>query len=396
MVFHIAIKDLKILAKDKKALILLLLMPALIMLILGTALGSAFSGENAVNKFKVGVVDKDKGSEAAIFIDVLKKYYGNLFEVAEESENEAIKRLQSNKSSAVIIIPEGYTTSILRGKNTKVEVKTNTDDQIKGQIVTGSVEGYMNNLSVSIKGYSAFLNMFKVPEGKESDKSPESIVMGLMQSLSGEVVKFVEETKEKTKPVSALQYYSAAMLVMFLLFSAVTGISMMIEERDNKTLGRIMGAGASKFQLILGKCIGLMLIGCVQMLILIIFTHFVYKVDWGGPIYGVIIVSMCAVFASSGFGMFVAAVGKTMKAANGMGSTAIQIFTILGGGMVPVYVLPPFLRTVSNVTPNWQAMDGYYKLMQGAGFNEVIPNCMVLFLMGTVFLSIGITKFRTV
>ncbi|HEY9059010.1 MAG TPA: ABC transporter permease [Pseudobacteroides sp.] len=396
MVFHIAIKDLKVLAKDRKALLMLLLMPALIMLILGTALSSAFGGDAAVSKFTVGVVDKDKGSESAIFIDVLKKYYTDLFEVVEDSEDEAVKKLQSNKSSAVIVIPEGYTRSILSGKNTEVEIKTKNDDQIKGQIVSGSVEGYMNNLSVSIKGYSAFLDMFKVPSGEEGDKSPEFIVTGLMQSLSGDVVKFVEATKEKTRPISAIQYYSVAMLVMFLLFSAVTGISMMIEERDNNTLGRIIGAGVSKSRLMIGKCMGLMLIGCIQMLILIIFTRFAYGVNWGGPVYGIAVVSFCAVFASSGFGMFVAAVGKTMKAANGMGTMAVQVFTILGGGMVPIYVLPSFLRTLSNVTPNWQAMDGYYKLMQGVPFSEVIPNCLVLLLMGAVFLTIGITKFRTV
>jgi flagellar basal body-associated protein FliL len=48
MIFHIAFKDLIVLFKDKKALMVLLLMPALIMLILGTALAGAFTSETAV------------------------------------------------------------------------------------------------------------------------------------------------------------------------------------------------------------------------------------------------------------------------------------------------------------------------------------------------------------
>ncbi|MDP4180813.1 MAG: ABC transporter permease [Bacillota bacterium] len=393
MIFHIAIKDLKILSKDRKALMLLLLMPALIMLILGTALSSYFKDAKRIEKFPVTIVDYDKQKEAATFISVLKNYYKDTFELTENNEKDASDKLKTNKAFAVIIIPQNFTQNILKGKNVKVEVRSNTEESIRSQIVEGTVEGYMNTLSVGIKGYAAFLDVFKLSDNKEFMKNEDAIVMGLMQNLSGDLVQYSETTK---KSVSSLQYYAAAMMVMFLLFSSMTGVSMMIEERDNKTLGRIIGAGASKLQLIAGKCLGLVIVGCIQMLILIIFTRIAYGVDWGEPIYGIVIISFCSIFASAGFGMFVAALAKSLKAANGMGSTLIQVFTVLSGGMIPIYLLPSFLKTLSNITPNWQAMDGYYKLMQGVGISQIIPNCIILIAMGLIFLSVGIKKFRIV
>jgi ABC-2 type transport system permease protein len=171
---------------------------------------------------------------------------------------------------------------------------------------------------------------------------------------------------------------------------------MMLEEKENRTLGRIIGSGVSRFQLICGKCIGLAVVGCLQSLILVIFTMLVYRVNWGGPLYALILLSLCVVYVSSGFGMFIAAIGKTIKAANNLGEILIMVFTALGGGMMPFYLFPQVMKIISNVTPNRHAMDAYYKLMQGAGFNEIIPNCIILLIMGTVFLSVGISKFKTV
>ena len=61
MFLHIAFKDLKTIFRDKKALALLILMPLLIILILGSALSKTFTEESSIKKFKVCVVNNDNG-----------------------------------------------------------------------------------------------------------------------------------------------------------------------------------------------------------------------------------------------------------------------------------------------------------------------------------------------
>jgi ABC-2 type transport system permease protein len=401
MIFHIAFKDLIVLFKDKKALMVLLLMPALIMLILGTALAGAFTSETAVGKFPLAVVNKDDGQMSLYLINmVFKGEMSKQFDTFIVDENEANEMLKNKTVPSVVIIPKDFSKNIDNLKDVKIEVKSNVDDKLKSGIVESVVQGFSKQLSLVYKSADALKDISQKyntsPSGGTSVMSQTTMVNELQQKLGSELVRFQEQEQEKARSVSAMQYYSAAMLVMFLLFSAMQAISFMVEERENKTLSRIMGTRATRVKLIAGKCLGLLMIGSVQALILIVFTGLVYGVDWGGQVFGVALVTICTVFACSGLGMFIAAVAKTLKAANGMGSTMIQIMTAVGGGMVPIYVMPDFIKTLANVTPNWQAMDGYYKLMQGLGMNSILPNCSVLVIMGVLFLSIGILKFRTV
>lgn len=402
MIFNIALKDLKVLYRDKKAIIILLLMPALIMLILGTALGSMFTTNTSIDKFSIAVVDKDKGIMSQNFIDTfLGGEMSKTFKTHVVDEDKADEMLKKKKVPSVIIIPENFSESFNDLKNVKIVIKSDVDDKIKTNIVEGVVGGYTRTVSLNLEIASAVTDMFKrygnLLPSPSVGVSQTTMVMGELQKrINAEVVKFIEEDREKEKSVSALQYYSAAMLVMFLMFSAMTAISNMVEERENRTLLRLMGTRATKLKLVTGKSLGLLMIGLIQALILIVFTGLVYKVDWGEQYLGTALITICTVFACSGLGMFVAAISKTLNAANGMGNTMVQVFTALGGGMVPIYVLPEFLRKLSNITPNWQAMDGYYKIMQGMGLDAVIPNCLVLSLMGAAFIGIGILKFRTV
>ena len=74
MIFHIAFKDLAIVFKDRRALTTMLLMPILIILILGSALGNMFTKDAAIKKFSIAVVNKDDKFLSRIFVDdVLKK-----------------------------------------------------------------------------------------------------------------------------------------------------------------------------------------------------------------------------------------------------------------------------------------------------------------------------------
>ncbi|RCX16294.1 ABC-2 type transport system permease protein [Anaerobacterium chartisolvens] len=398
MVLHIALKDLKIIAKDIKALISLLLMPVFIMLILGTALGAIFEEDNGISKFPISVVDKDKGFDSQLFVGIIRDYYGSIFELEEDTEEAAMKKLRSNKVAAIILIHENYTVNLSNNREVKVDVLSNNEEALKGTFTFGTANGYMNILSISRKGYHAFMETATASGNKDFIERGlnGNIMMKIATRLSEELIEFKESTQKETKPISSLQYYSVAMLVMYILFSSVTGVTLMLQEKENRTLGRIIGAGVSKFELILGKCIGLATIGALQSIILVIFTTVFYRVDWGGPLYALIILSLCLVFFSSGFGMFIAAIGKNVKAANNLGEVLIMIFTALGGGMMPFYLFPDFMKTISSITPNRHAMDAYYKLMQGTDFYAIAPNCIILFAAGLLFLIIGISKFETV
>ena len=191
-----------------------------------------------------------------------------------------------------------------------------------------------------------------------------------------------------------MQYYGVAMLAMFLLFGANTATRLMVDERENKTLGRILCAKPSKLILIAGKFIGLMIICFVQATILISFTGLFYGISWGSSFVGIFVVTLSACFAAAGFGMFISAIAKSQQAVEGLGQIFIQGFTLIGGGMIPIYIISPAIKNISRLTINWWVLHGYHDLMLGHGIITVLPYCLILLIMGVFYLSIGAVRFR--
>lgn len=402
MILHIALKDLKIVFKDKKALAIILVMPAVIMLILGSALGPMFEGTTAIKRFAVVVVNKDEGMLSQIYIqDMLRGYTSDMLNTfVEPNEDVANKMLKDKKVSSVVIIPERFTDKFLEGNAVSIEVKSQVDQKLKGDIVKSITEGFTQQLYISRAAASSAVDALKelnIPIEKpvESMSDLQAVMNDMQQKMGEESIEFTKDEQQKNQTVSGMQYYSAAMLVMFILFGATMGTKLMVEERETRTMSRLTCTSVSKTALITGKFLGLLFITFTQAVILIVFTRFVYGVDWGRSIPGILIITVCAAFSGSGLGMMIGAIAKTSKASEGIAQMFIQVFTVVGGGMVPLYVMPDIVKTLAKGTLNWWAVNGYYDLMLGKDMVSVLPYCLVLVLMGMVYLSIGSLRFKT-
>ncbi|MFZ5986298.1 MAG: ABC transporter permease [Bacillota bacterium] len=401
MIFHIALKDLKIIFKDKKALAIMLVMPAVIMLILGSALGPIFEGNNAIKRFPIAVVNKDTGIMSQIYINqVLRDGAKEIFNTYVVHEEKAQQMLKDKIVPSVIIIPEDYTKKLLDNSPVTIEVKSNVDQKQKGDIVKGVTERFNQQMFLHLTAASAAVDVLRennipIKKAVSSMTDIQAVMVDLQQELGEGLIEFYEVDQEENRTVSGMQYYSVAMLVMFILFGAAMGTKLMVEEREIRTLTRVISTRAGKARVITGKFLGLLLISFTQALILIVFTRFVYGVNWGSSIAGILLITVCSAFSGSGLGMMIAAISRSSKAADGIAQIFIQVFTVLGGGMIPIYVLPGFVRTLSKGTINWWAVNGYYDLMLGKDTVSILPGCLVLILMGVFYLSIGTLRFRT-
>lgn len=400
MIFHIALKDLLITFKDRKALITMLLMPVLIIIILGTALGNLFNNDVAIKKFSIAVVDKDKGLLSQAFIDnVLKKGAGDMLDTAVEEEEAARSLLSDKKVVSVITIPQDFTADIENARPVKISIESLPDNKIRTNIVESITEGFAQNISTSYASAFAVLEGMEgkglsLPAPPQGYSRTDMILRDLQEKINGEVFRFKEQEQEKSKSVSALQYYSAGMLLMFILFGANMGTMLLIEERETMTLGRIMAAGVGKAVLVAGKFLGLLFICLLQSAILILFTALAYGVYWGGSPYNIALVTFCSVFAGAAMGMFIAAVSKTQKSAQSFSQLFIQLSTIVGGGMIPIYVMPKLMQHFSKVTVNFWGTKGFLDLMLGVDMTAVLGYCAILIAMGIVYLTAGIAKFK--
>jgi len=395
----VALKDVKITVRDREALLILLAMPFIIIAILGLALGETFSGSPRLSKYDVAVVDKDKGEIAKLFIDKTLKSddLSKLLKVTKKTEDEARKLVSMGDLAAGIIIPKGFSEKIKRGEGGKLEVIGDPGQKIRAAIVEGITRSFARRVSAVTIGVKTPLNILVESKAISPLELPATTGLLTKEARSAVTKPFIrvqEETKAAERGLSAIQYYSAGMAVMFILFSAMFGAVSLIDERHNMTLARLLTTPSRNSSILGGKLVGVFFIGILQFSALVLATRLMFGVQWGNSLPGLVVLVVSTVLASTGMSIFIAAAAKTTKAAAAMSQVLIQGMAALGGSMVPLQAFPDWLKNISQFTINYWAMNGFTQLMNGKSFEVIILPSIILLSFCVIFLSLGIWRFR--
>jgi ABC-2 type transport system permease protein len=392
----IAWKDFTIRVKDRKGFVTLLLTPLLLTAILGFALNSVMGGEGGFPETKVGVFVSDDDDLAEAFVsDVLPTI---VFVKIKESKSEEELRelLTEGKVDVGILFPKEWSSGVNQGILKSVTLLEKPDQRTKTAVIESMLKSYseqvqihavttltvMNDLSASVTAPTSEINM----------KQVASEIQLELQSISGGELK---EASIGEKNVGSMQYYAAAMAVMFLMFNMTLGAKSFLQERTTETLKRLSMTPTGKASILLGKFLGTLFFSFIQFIVFFGATSTFFKVDWGSNLYQVITVGFCYSFAVSGLSMTIAAFVKEEKTTDVISSIGIQILAILGGSMLPIYLFPEGMKTVASVTPNKWALTSFLDIMSGTTWSELFPAISILLLLGFITLALGTWKLKT-
>ncbi len=434
---NIILKDLKIILSDKKALAIMILMPVILTTILSFALKGSFAdSDNAViERVNIAVVKRydekqdQTNFEAALNSSFLssgmdEKDINDLLESSDEitdeiffddfldsekvsefisyrieEQDQALKLLNSNEISAVVILPEKFIYDMkinfltpLRNK-INIEVLTHPDKSISGQIVKSLMDAYANAMSTVIIGKNVVIETAMANgAGSDSLSGMYELMEGMSSTMKSIGVNIDDVVLDGRKSVSSADYYAAGMMTMFILFAAGHGGRMLLEEKDNQTYQRMVVAGANKFEILAGKAITIFIIAIIQTVIMIVYSHFALKVQWGDRI-AVAMISISAAVAVAGLGSFVGALtyrAGNYKMANIFESAIVQGMALLGGSFFPLDVMPEFMQRLGFLSLNGVALKAYLKLISGGNVKEILGYVSALTVMGAVFVILAV------
>ncbi len=394
----IAVKDTKVLIRDWKALAILIAMPFILISLLGMALGGLWSGESGISKFDVGVVNIDQGELASVFIkDVLKsKDMAKMLNVSEVSESEARKSVESGDLAAAVVIPKGFTDKIMSGKNAGMEVLGDPGQEVRAGIIRSIANAYASRLSSVMIGAEVPVG-FLMKTGAVPPDQAESVVHQLVEEAKAASenpqITVAKGSLAKQRELTAIEYYSAGMSVMFLMFGSMYGAFSLLDERRQFTLMRLMSTPTSRLTILGGKLAGIFLIGVLQFSVLVLVTRLVYGVKWGS-VPEVAVLTAATVLATTGLAVFISSIGKTRGAVAGISELIIQPMAVLGGSMIPLIAFPPWLQAVSRFTINYWAISGFRDLMLGKGIESIVQPVLVLIVIAAVFMALGVWRFK--
>ena len=187
----------------------------------------------------------------------------------------------------------------------------------------------------------------------------------------------------------SVTYYIGATAILFLLFSAMQGAAISIDERRSGISDRLMVGPKGAFGMLAGKFVFLTFIGFVQSAIICGVAAALFKVPVHAHLLPVIVACLGASVLATGIALLMAALCKTQAQMNTVSTFAVLLLSAIGGSMIPRFMMPTWLQQVGVMTPNFWSIEAFYGVLaRGQTMFELLPVWGVLF--GGGFICLGL------
>ena len=356
----IAARDFRARLRDRSALLVAFVAPLVLATILSTALGGtrSFSATFAV-------ADLDGGGVAASFVQqglgspVLQSVV-RVLPVADEAALRAA--VDDGAAAAGYLIPPGFSTAAVNGRNTHLTVLRHPDAPLAGDFAEAVASAFTARLEGQTRAVAA-----AVEHGADLRGLPELIAAAGEQApaLQLDTVDFAASR------ANAASYFGPSMAVFFIFFVVGLGPASLIRERRQKTLARMRAAPIRAGSILLGKSLSVLVLAAASFAVMWAVTTYGFGATWGDPL-GVAALSGAMVLAATGITALIAAVARTDQQVDGWTSIVVFTFALLGGNFSNLADLPAGLQRLSLFTPNGWAMRGYVDLAAGLPARDVL------------------------
>jgi ABC-2 type transport system permease protein len=344
-------KELTQLVRDRLALTLALVLPAFLLLLMGTALSLT------VDDMPIVVQDLDGSQASQQLLDAFRASL-TFHIVSWPVQLPPAKALVGNGVRGVLIIPEHFGRDLARHNATPVQLLVDGSDANTAKLVAGyaqSVVGtYNSKLTVarSAGGIQAIIRLWFNP-GLDSKK-----------------------------------FYGPGIFVLVLtLFPTLLAALSVAREGEEKTILQIYVSNISAHEYLLGKIFAIMVVFAAESVVLslLLFTYF--GLNLAGDPTPLIVGSVLYAFCVAAFGVMV---GVTIP--NQLGAISVValggflLVFIMSGLLFPIENIPSELRWISNFV--WGR---YYieivrdAFLQGAGWPATWSKAIFITIIGAAF-----------
>jgi ABC-2 type transport system permease protein len=420
-VLTLALKDLRILVRDKFGLFWILVFPILFALFFGAIMSGA--GGRGVAALKLAIIDEDQTDESRTFAARLKK--SEALKVEDVSLADARDQVRKGDLVAFVVIPKGYgEKSGFFGGGDAPAIKVGIDPSRKAEegylqgLLAEASFGIMQDLMADPKKFQSRVSDWQASVDKATDMTPKQkeTLKQLFGSLNEMIPQFggkqdgaagvkqgwnpVNIQTEKVaadagnRPRSAFEI-SFPSSMLWAILGCVTAFSIsIVSERIGGTYLRLQVSPLARWHILAGKGLACFLACSGVMLVLLLFAAVAFGVRLGNPLLLTLaIVSTSACFV--GLMMFIATIGKTEQAVAGAGWAILMPFAMIGGAMIPLIAMPPWMITLSHASPiKWgiYALEG--AIWRGFSFTEMLLPCGILVAIGVVCFALGTVLLR--
>jgi ABC-2 type transport system permease protein len=431
-VFTIAMKDLRLLWRDKFGMFWVLVFPIL----MAVFFGSLMSGMQQRSPVRITLVDEDQTDLSRSFVEKLKQSTAVAVveldaQVKPSNENaksddqpqkqqtidDARGSVRNGRVAAYVRLAQGFGESGIVPNAGKVEIGVDPARLVEAGLLQGVVME---------AAYAPMRDMFTQPAKMKSqaskwlselddagdwpaDKQGELAALKTLLKSYDSFAEFMgDETLAKNSPFSTGKpeivevagerkgpttgyEISFPQSITWGIFGCVSAFAMsLVQERILGTYLRLRVAPVTRAEILGGKGMACFLSCCIVSIFLLALGRLAFGIRVLDPLkLAVAIVASSACFV--GLMMFTSVLGRTERAVAGSVWAVLMPLAMLGGSMVPQIAMPQWMQTAGSISPvKWTILSLEGAIWRDLPWSEMLNASGILLAMGAVFYAIGL------
>jgi ABC-2 type transport system permease protein len=416
-ILTLALKDLRLLARDRASLFWVLGWPLAMGLIFGSIMGGMGARPSA--GLRIAVVDLDSTASSRAFVERLRK--SDALRVQETTLDSARTLVRRGERVGYVLLKPGYgaNSGFRPSANAALEVgmdpsRTAEKGYLEGLLMQASFEGLQDRFSQpdSMRGMvrrsqaEVAADTAMVPAERAKVKKFLASLDEYLGSvdtatyrkggmgISGPAIASTPVVREGKSPRSGFEI-SFPIAILWALVGCTAGFAQsMVFERMQGTFLRLRTTPLSRRGVLAGKGLACFLAGAGVVVLLLAIGRGFLGVRLDNPL-GLAAAVICAAFCFTGIMMFISALGESPRAVSGAGWAILLIMSITGGGMIPLIAMPAWMRVASNVSPvKWGVLALEGAIWRGFSAPEMLLPCAILVGVGLLGFAAGVLMSR--
>ncbi len=355
--------------RDPVSLRLPLVMPIIFMLLFGYAVTTE------VDNISTVVFDQSMTQDSRDYVEkfIVSDYFTVNYYV--NSEGEMIDLIDSGKAKAGLVIPSDFSIKLKTGKSPKTQLIIDGTDPTTARTA-------MNSGIIISEQYSRTY--------KETSLKMLGISAAALPSTEINVRVWYNpglESRKFTIPalVGLILQNITVMLTAFAL----------VREKERSTIEQLIVTPVRPVELILGKLVPYIIIGCVSFLFALSLCVFWFSVGIEGNLLLLLVLGFLFVFCSLSIGMLISTFARNQLQAMMSMVLVILPSILLSGFIFPREAMPAAINFLGYLIPLTYFLDiirGIVLKGIGAGYllNDIFALCIFTF----VILSISVLRFK--
>ena len=380
MFYHNFKYSLKILLKNKSLIFWTFAFPIL----LGTLFNMAFSNIEKSEKLSIidiAIINSDEFDNDKIFKETMQTLSD------DNNKNKIFNITYTDISKAKKMLLNEEITGYLKFNENNIDIIVNS---------SGINETILRSIVDEIEREKEVINTLVKKETEKGNIDYTAIYnkIALLLNNSNATLK---DISNKNLSYTMIEYYT--LVAMAVLYGALISMNVVNYKLANmNSVGkRTAVSKVGKGKLLLGSLLASYIVQMLSLLILLVYTIFVLKVDYGSDIMHVILLIAIGSLASLTLGLGVSTMLKTNEnAKTGILIAITMLWSTLSGmmGITTKYVIDKNIPILNILNPANMITDAFYSLYYYDTLNRFCSNIISLLVFSLIMIIISYESLR--